>query len=222
MSEGELAEYHLGVQAREIAEMSARTEPFDYKVAGIEIVVYPKVYPGGIDSELTSIAIGDVSGKKVLDLCTGTGIVAIKAAQAGAKSVLAVDLNPNAVANAKANVERFELSNVEVREGSLFEPVGNEKFDIIAINPPYTGKKPKNKTEICFWDEENKTTKDFFAQYKKHLLPDGRAFLAWADFSSIELIEQLAKDNKVKLELVQSKSTPSGLATFLVYELLDK
>jgi release factor glutamine methyltransferase len=219
MTEAEQAAYHLSVQAKEIAEMSARTKPFEISVAGVELTVLPKVYPGGIDSELTSEAIGDVSDKSVLDLCTGTGIVAVKAAQNGASSVIAVDLNPEAVKNAKLNAQKFNLNQIEVREGSLFEPVGDEKFDVIAINPPYTGKKPANKTEICFWDEENQTTRHFFAQYKQHLNTNGEAYLAWADFSSIELIEELAKDNDTKLELVQSRSTPSGLATFLVYKL---
>ena len=215
------AAYHLDVQTKEIAEMSARTEPFEYTVAGIELTVLPKVYPGGIDSELTSEAVGDVSGKSVLDLCTGTGIVALKAAQRGARTVVAVDLNPEAVKNARLNAAKFGLAKIEVREGSLFEPVGDETFDVIAINPPYTGKKPSNTTEICFWDEGNHTTRKFFAEYKRHLKPSGLALLAWADFSSIELIEELARENNTRLELVQSKSTPSDRATFLVYKLVE-
>jgi len=221
MTGTEQAAYHLSVQAKEIAEMSARTEPFEYSVAGIKLTVLPQVYPGGIDSELTSEAIGDVAGKSVLDLCTGTGIVAVKAAQRGADVVVAVDLNPEAVRNAKLNAEKLGLNQIEVREGFLFEPIDDQRFDVIAINPPYTGKKPANKTEICFWDEDNNTTRRFFAEYKQHLNPNGEAYLAWADFSSIELIEELAGANNTKLELVQSRSTPSGLATFLVYKLLE-
>ena len=221
MTEDEQATYHLNIQKNEIAEMSARTEPFEYSIAGVELTVLPKVYPGGIDSEIISEAIGNVSGKTVLDLCTGTGIVAVKAAQRDAQRVLAVDLNPEAVKNAKLNAKKFGLNQLEVREGSLFEPVGDEKFDIIAVNPPYTGKKPANKTEICFWDEDNQTTRQFFAEYKKYLKPDGQAYLAWADFSSVELIEELAKTNGTKLELVQSRSAPSGLTTFLVYKLVQ-
>lgn len=220
MTEEEQAAYHLGVQASEIAEMSARTEPFETTLAGVDITVYPHVYPGGIDSELTSKAVGDVAGKSVLDLCTGTGIVAVKAAMAGAEKVVAVDLNPEAVKNTKFNVDKLGLKQVEVLEGSLFEPVDGATFDVIAINPPYTGKKPANKTEICFWDENNNTTRQFFSEYKSHLNPEGRAYLAWADFSSLELIEGLARDNNVSLKLVESKSTGSGLATFLVYQLL--
>jgi release factor glutamine methyltransferase len=191
MTEAELAAYHLNVQAREIAEMSARTEPFEKSIAGIDITVLPHVYPGGIDSELTAEAIGDVSDLSVLDLCTGTGIVAIKAALAGAQEVVAVDLNPEAVKNAKLNARNFGLEQVEVLEGTLFDPVGDRKFDIIAINPPYTGKKPVNKTEICFWDEENGTTRRFFGQHRKYLKQGGRVYLAWADFGSVKLIEDL-------------------------------
>ena len=219
MNEQEQAVYHLSVQANEITEMSARTAPFDTTVAGIEITVLPQVYPGGIDSELTSEAVGTANDLSVLDLCTGTGIVAVKAAMSGARKVLAVDLNPEAVKNAVLNADKFGLSQIEVREGSLFEPVGKTSFDIIAINPPYTGKKPTNKTEICFWDEDNKTTRQFFEQYKEHLNPNGKVFLAWADFGSLELIRNLAKANATRLEVVNSKSTPSGLATFLVYQL---
>ena len=219
MNETELAAYHLNVQANEIAEMSARTEPFETTIAGLDMAVFPKVYPGGIDSELTSKAIGEVAGKSVLDLCTGTGIVAAKAALAGATKVVAVDLNPEAVKNAKYNFEKLGLK-VEVHEGSLFEPIGKSTFDVIAINPPYTGKKPSNKTEICFWDENNNTTRRFFSEYKSHLNPGGKAYLAWADFSSLELIEELAAENAVSLKLAQSQRTGSGLATFLVYELV--
>jgi len=216
----ELTDHHLISQTREIGEMSARTEPFETNLAGVDITVLPKVYPGGIDSELTSKAVGDVSGKSVLDLCTGTGIVAIKAALAGASRVVAVDLNPEAVKNAKINVRKLGLKQVEVLEGSLFEPVGNETFDVIAINPPYTGKTPTNKTEICFWDENNNTTRQFFRKYKKYLKSNGRAYLAWADFSPVELIQQLARENDITLKLVQSQKTNSGLATFLVYQLI--
>lgn len=222
MTEAEQAEYHLSVQAKEIAEMSARTEPFTKAILGVEIAVLPHVYPGGIDSELTAEAIGDVGGLSVLDLCTGTGVVAVKAALSGASEVVAVDLNPEAVKNAKLNAKNLGLGQIKVLEGSLFEPIGQRRFDIIAINPPYTGKKPANKTEICFWDENNNTTRDYFGQFRRYLRPGGRAYLAWADFSSIELIEELAKENDVTLELIKSKSTPSGLATFLVYELISR
>ncbi|MCL2444904.1 hypothetical protein FWD07_02145 [Candidatus Saccharibacteria bacterium] len=53
-------DYSISVQAKEIKEMSARTEPFETNLAGVNVTVLPKVYPGGVDSELTSKAIGDM------------------------------------------------------------------------------------------------------------------------------------------------------------------
>jgi release factor glutamine methyltransferase len=221
LSEEELAQHHLDTQAKEIAEMKAHTGPFETHLADVDITIFPKVYPGGIDSDLMCNAIGDPAGKTVLDLCTGNGIVAIKAAMLGANKVVAVDLNPEAVKNAEFNAEKLGLSQIEVREGSLFEPVDDMTFDIIAINPPYTDKKPIDKTEICFWDEDNATTRRFFKEYKKHLNPNGAVFFAWADFSSLELIDELAQENSTTLDLVESRKTGSGLATFLVYKLVD-
>lgn len=221
MNQRELAQHHLDTQAREIAEMKARKIPFEVAVAGLDITVFPNVYPGGIDSELMCAAIGSPIDKKVLDLCTGTGVIALKASQMGAAEVIGIDLNPIAVENSRANKQKLGLDNIKFLEGSLFEPVAGERFDLITINPPYTSKKAADKTEICFWDEDNLTTRRFFKQYKNYLSPGGEAFVGWADFSSMELLSELAESNGVELRQVQAKSTPSGLATFLVYQLIE-
>jgi release factor glutamine methyltransferase len=221
MTDAELDAYHLKIQAGEIAAMQQKTEPYENDVAGLTITVLPNVYPGGIDSELMSAAIGDTSNKTVLDLCTGTGLVALNAAINGAKEVVAIDLNPEAVKNATFNARKFGLPQIDVREGSLFKPVADEKFDIISFVPPFSNKKPANKTEICFWDEDNATTRRFFEQYKQYVKPGGKVYFAWADFADINLIADLAKTAGVRLELLESKSTGSELANFLVYELVS-
>jgi len=220
MSNQELADYHLATQTYEIAEMSNRSEPFENVIAGIHIRVLPHVYPGGIDSELMCGVLDVSANDRILDLCTGTGIIALKAAQMGAKDVIGVDLNPQAIKNAELNKQGLGLNNITFLEGSLFEPVRNQKFDLITINPPYTDKKPANKTEICFWDENNQTTRDFFSEFQNHLNPGGKAYIGWADFSSLELIKSLAHEHNLSLKKVASKATQSGKATFLVYKLV--
>lgn len=200
--------------------MSKRTKPFEVELADMDITVLPDVYPGGIDSELMCEIISVSDEDDVLDICTGTGAIALNAAQQGAKRVVGIDLNPQAIKNAKLNQQKFGLDKVEFLEGSLFEPVAGQKFDLITINPPYTSKKPANKTEICFWDENNQTTRDFFSQFRSYLNPGGKVFLGWADFSSIELIEELVRKYNVTIKLVNSRKTSSGMATFLVYQLI--
>lgn len=74
---------------------------------------------------------------RVLDLCTGSGVVAISLAkELPNATVIATDLSEAAAAVARKNADRNHLS-VEVRVGDLFAPVRGETFDLIASNPPY-------------------------------------------------------------------------------------
>ena len=71
----------------------------------------------------------------VLELGTGSGIVALMLASLGA-TVTATDLNPHAVALARSNAREQDLT-IEFLQGHLFEPVGDRRFDAIVCNPPY-------------------------------------------------------------------------------------
>jgi release factor glutamine methyltransferase len=77
-----------------------------------------------------------LEGASVLDLCTGSGLLAVVAAQRGASRVLAVDVSRRAVLSAQLNA-RLNRVRVEGRRGSLFGPVSGERFDVIVSNPPY-------------------------------------------------------------------------------------
>jgi release factor glutamine methyltransferase len=74
-------------------------------------------------------------GVAVLDLCTGSGLLAVVAARRGAESV-AVDVSRRAVISARLNAA---LNGVRVTalRGDLFEPVADRRFDVIVSNPPY-------------------------------------------------------------------------------------
>jgi len=202
-----------------LTEMKERQEPVISLLGGNEIIALPNVYAGWLDSELMCEVIQIPKGAEVLDLCTGTGVIALKAAQLGAGHVVAVDLNPEAVKSAQLNANKLNLPQVEVREGSLFDSVKGMLFDVIIINPPYVNHEAEDKTEIAFWDAGNAVTKEFFAQYKSYLKPEGKVYLAWGDFADTDLLEELASKQKVQLNLLGSKVTPSGQETFLAFEL---
>jgi release factor glutamine methyltransferase len=74
-------------------------------------------------------------GAKVLDVCTGSGVVGVSAARAGA-DVTAIDVSCRAVTAAWLNA-RINRVRLRSRRGSLLEPVAGEQFDVIASNPPY-------------------------------------------------------------------------------------
>jgi release factor glutamine methyltransferase len=79
-------------------------------------------------------AIGD-RPRTVLDLCTGTGALALVAARAGAR-VTAVDVSRRAVWNVRLNA-LLNGVRVDARHGDLLAPVAARSFDVIVTNPPY-------------------------------------------------------------------------------------
>jgi methylase of polypeptide subunit release factors len=76
------------------------------------------------------------SVKRALDLGTGPGIQALRAAS-HAEEVVAVDVSERAVAFARFNAALNGFSNIDLRQGDWFEPVDGERFDLIVANPPY-------------------------------------------------------------------------------------
>ncbi len=75
----------------------------------------------------------------VLDLCTGSGCLAILAAYAFPNALVdAVDLSPDALAVAERNVGDYMLQDrIELIQSDLFAKLGGRKYDIIVSNPPY-------------------------------------------------------------------------------------
>jgi methylase of polypeptide subunit release factors len=73
---------------------------------------------------------------RAMDVGTGSGIHALLAA-GHARHVVATDVNPRALAYTELNAALNGVTNVECRRGSLFEPVGDDSFDLITCNAPY-------------------------------------------------------------------------------------
>jgi len=74
--------------------------------------------------------------ERALDVGTGSGVQALFAAR-HAKHVVATDVNPRALAYTALNAGLNGMRNVECRLGSLFEPAGDETFDLVTCNAPY-------------------------------------------------------------------------------------
>jgi methylase of polypeptide subunit release factors len=74
--------------------------------------------------------------RRALDVGTGSGIHALLAAR-HADLAIATDVNPRALAYTELNAALNGLDNVECRQGSFFEPAGDETFDLITCNAPF-------------------------------------------------------------------------------------
>ena len=99
----------------------------------------PTVYRAQGDTWILVEAFADedvTARTRVLDLCTGSGALAVAAAQHGAGHVTAIDISRRAVLATWLN-SRLRGLDVRALHGDLFEPVAGERFDVIVSNPPY-------------------------------------------------------------------------------------
>ena len=89
--------------------------------------------------------------KSVLDLCTGSGCLAILAAGLFPNAAVdAVELSADALAVARINVKEHGLeARVTLYQGDLFAPLGNKKYDLIITNPPYVA-----EAEVAAYPQE--------------------------------------------------------------------
>jgi release factor glutamine methyltransferase len=108
------------------------------------------VYPPQHDSQLLIDTLEKTElaqGRRVLDLCTGSGVVAIAAAEFGAASVTAFDICPHAVRCSRGNAVHAGVV-IDVREGSCPGALDHAPFDVIVSNPPYVPTPPAGDTEV--------------------------------------------------------------------------
>lgn len=108
------------------------------------------VYPPQHDSQLLIDTLEKtelVRGRRVLDFCTGSGVVAIAAAELGAASVTAFDICPRAVRCSQGNAVHAGVE-INVRQGSCSGALDYAPFDVIVSNPPYVPTPPAGDTEV--------------------------------------------------------------------------
>jgi release factor glutamine methyltransferase len=162
--------------AQAAAEAQAGAQTFEY--LGLTLVVPPDVMPVTRVSHLLGEAVlAEVRpGDRVLDMGTGSGVNAILAASQST-DVLAVDLNPEAVVAARANVERNGVADrVEVRSSDVFSGVDGA-FDLIVFDPPFRWFAPRTLLEMASTDGNYRTLTTFFEQARAHLTSRGRMLI---------------------------------------------
>lgn len=107
----------------------------------------PGVYAPQADSLLLIEAMEtEVRDRTVLDVCTGSGVVAIAAAHLGARTVSAVDICRRAVRCARRNADDAGVP-VDVRAGDWVDASRRGPYDVVVSNPPYVPKEPGAKPD---------------------------------------------------------------------------
>ncbi len=156
------------------------------RFGALRLVVPPGVYAPRSDTALLAEHLPRAD--RVLELCTGTGALALTAAARGARRVVAVDRCPRAVLAARVNA-RLNALDVEVRRGDLFGALApGETFDLILANPPYLPA-PEVERPDPRWDAgaDGRAVLDrILAGAPRHLRPGGTLALVQSALAGTE------------------------------------
>jgi release factor glutamine methyltransferase len=173
--------------------------------SSIDIDIAPEVYNPSDDSFLLVGVIEVAPEERLLDMGTGTGIVALHAARAGAR-VVAADINPHAVACARSNALRNDLK-VDVRQSDLFGNVEGV-FDVITFNPPYLPEKDAPATWMeRSWSggsDGSDVVVRFLEDAWRFLAPGGRIYIILSSFGSIRTVLRMARE-RYEAEMIEEK-----------------
>ena len=162
----------------------------------------------------------DFTGKSAVEVGTGSGILALSAARAGADRVLALDINPNAVQGALANAQRNGLrAVVDARQSDLFSSVArSEQFDVVISSPPsFAGEAIDLADRAWHAGPGYCHIRPLFLQAAKHLKPDGEMLILLSSDTNIALMERLAGEAGLTWTLVVQRSIL--VEAFLIYRL---
>lgn len=171
-----------------------------------ELNVFPETYFPREDSVLLAENVSFQKNEKVLDVGTGSGLIAILAAKQGA-DILAVDLGKKALENAKANAKKLKLlKRIKFLKSDLFEKIPKkEKFDKIIFNPPYVPSESIRWIESDGGKNGRKILDRFLIQFPEFLKQNGKCFFLQTSLNGIGKTESILKKNKMLFEIVARK-----------------
>ena len=170
----------------------------------VELLVMPGVFPPRIETRLLIEYLPLQKDNLVLDIGTGTGALAIWAAQNGAGKVIATDIAGAAAYNARQNVQRLQLDKqVEVRSGNMFSCISRlERFDLILANLPGRNKVAADDTAAAHWDTEFKAHHALFEGARNQLRQSGGIYMAKANYPDLPVTIELGTAKGFKVEVI--------------------
>jgi release factor glutamine methyltransferase len=177
----------------------------------------PGVYEPDADTQLlidTVTSAGLPPGARVLDIGTGTGLIALALKSAGAAQVEAIDISRRAVLAARVN-SLLNRAPVRVHRGDLLgRSLG--RFDVIVANPPYvpcgTGR-PGSHSRARAWDAgpDGRLILDRICRdAPRHLSERGSLWLVHSALSGPQRTLELLSESGLRGEIVADREIPFG------------
>jgi methylase of polypeptide subunit release factors len=192
--------------------------------AGFRFVLRPTVFHPRffLTSEYFASFIDrlDLKGKTVAEVGTGSGILSLAAARAGAERVIAIDINPNAALSAAENAR---LNGLEGRvlplcSNLLAAVAPRPLFDVILSSPPSFTGEPRDVADRAWHAGPGyRDIAALFAQARKRLKPGGVVYLLLSSDSDLGQLGVLIAEAGFSARLIRERSIL--IESFILYEL---
>jgi methylase of polypeptide subunit release factors len=194
------------------------------RIAGFELTIRPTVYdpryyraPAYFAEFISGL---NLSGKTVADVGTGSGIQALAAARAGASRVVAIDVNPNAVATTAANARAngFEHCVFPVASNLFLAITPRPQFDVILANPPFCDGRAWDVADRAWRaGAQYKDITPMFDQARRRLVPDGVMYLILSSHADLEFVESVIEGAGLEARIISERRV--FFETLTIYEL---
>lgn len=213
--------WRLGLRTRFVLFQRGRHDRLSLeRVAGLPILVLPGVFNPALffSSGLLAAALDPRTvppGARVLDVGTGSGVLAVVAASLGAR-VTAIDSNPDAVRCARLNSILNDCEDrVLVRGGDIFGAVDGERFDVVLCNPPFYPGGARDARDAAW--RAGDFPERFAAGLAPHLVERGCALVVLSDVGDEAAFLAAARANGFLIEPVRRRAMVGEVLT--VYRL---
>ena len=179
-----------------------------YRFHQTQIVVKKNVFhPGFFFSTkflLASLDRFNLKDQSLLELCAGTGLIAIECAKRGA-NVTATDLSEDAIENLYVNAAMNRV-NIKIIHSDVFDCIPSQTFNFIVLNPPYYKKDAENSSELAWYaGKDLGFFRKLFQQIKSYMNQTTVALMVLSEDCDLNSIMKIAEENDLLLELTKQK-----------------
>jgi predicted RNA methylase len=191
-----------------------------------ELEILETVFWEPLDTESLRQLIRDkpplVTNKSVLEIGTGSGLLALCCSEMKPTRVVATDINPHAIRCAKRNARRLGQT-IDFRlvpsgaqsDSSAFSVLRDEKFDLIISNPPWEDDTPKQWSDYALYDANFQLLRSILEECREHLNPGGRVLLAYGCVDAILTTKRIAKELGLTVLILDDREPESLPSVFL-------
>ncbi len=199
----------------------------DLERDGLVLIQNASFFRYGVDAVLLSWFAKAADGERVLDLCTGSGVVPIlMTAKTGAKNFAALEIQPEVADMARRSValngleDRIRVVQGDVKEASAL--FGGSSFDVVTVNPPYLtaggGLHSPDLTKAVSRHELLCTLEDVLREGAKVLRPGGRFYMVHRPYRLTEILAGMDRSRISPRRLVMVYPRLSAEAVLVLVE----